>query len=73
MAEEKQENKTEQKEQKKDASPAGTPAAEKGRKKLSKMTLSEVDNALKAAKDSMGGGKSRYMEHLEQRKKELQK
>ncbi|MBN2190688.1 MAG: hypothetical protein JW728_05705 [Candidatus Aureabacteria bacterium] len=71
MAEEKQENKTEQK---KDASPAGeAPAAGKGRKKLSKMTLNEVESALKAAKDSMGGGKSKYIEHLEQRKKELQK
>ncbi|MDD5643902.1 MAG: hypothetical protein PHO00_00420 [bacterium] len=72
MAEDKQEKKNEPKEQKKDEVPAGAPA-EKGRKKLSKMTLNEVEDALKTAKNSMGGGKSKYIEHLEQRKKELGK
>ncbi len=42
------------------------------KKKISKMTLTEVEEALKRAVQDMGGSSSRYIEHLNSRKKELE-
>ena len=42
------------------------------KKKISKMTLPEVEEALKKAVQEMGGSSSKYIEHLNNRKKELE-
>lgn len=45
----------------------------KKNKKISKMNTSEIDAALKKAQESMNGDKSKYVQHLTQRKAELSK
>ena len=55
-------------ESKKETSPA--PATERG-KKINTLVLAEVEAALKAAKEKMGGFHSHYAKHLLLRKKEL--
>lgn len=40
-------------------------------KKISRMTLAEIDQKLKAAQESMGGFQSDFARHLLARKKEL--
>ena len=45
---------------------------EKKNKKVNKMTLSEVDAALKRTEETMGGLTSRYAHALQARKTELQ-
>lgn len=42
------------------------------KKKISKMTLAEVEEALKKAVQDMGGSSSKYIAHLNNRKKELE-
>lgn len=44
---------------------------EKKNKKISKMTLAEIDSAVKKAAEAMNGQTSLYIKHLNQRKEEL--
>jgi len=44
---------------------------EKKNKKISKMTLAEIDSAVKRAAEAMNGQTSLYIKHLNQRKEEL--
>ena len=46
---------------------------EKKRKKISRMTLAEVEAQLKTAKEKMGAFQSSFAQHLLARKKELTK
>lgn len=46
---------------------------EKKRKKISRMTLAEVEAELKIAKEKMGAFQSSFAQHLLARKKELTK
>ncbi len=75
MAEEKKEAKEtkEVKEKPKEtpASQAETKAPGAKRKKLSCLSLSEVEAALKSAQEKMGGFHSQYVQHLLLRKKAL--
>lgn len=45
---------------------------EKKNKKVNKMTLAEVESALKKTEENMGGLTSRYAQALQARKSELQ-
>ncbi len=45
---------------------------EKKNKKISKMNVSELDTALKKAKENNNTDTSRYVMHLSRRKEELQ-
>jgi|GEM_PF-2586279 len=40
-------------------------------KKISKMTVSEIDSAIKKSIESMNGESSQYIRHLRERKEEL--
>ncbi|WCL49877.1 hypothetical protein [Leptospira sp. GIMC2001] len=44
---------------------------EKKNKKISKMTIEEIESALKKNAEAMNGDNSLYMRHLRQRKEEL--
>ncbi len=44
---------------------------EKKNKKISKMTLSEIEEAIRKATESMNGSTALYIQHLKQRKEEL--
>jgi|JI9StandDraft_1071089.scaffolds.fasta_scaffold599382_2 hypothetical protein len=46
-------------------------ATEKKNKKISKMTIDEIDASIKKAAESMNGQTSLYIKHLNQRKEEL--
>lgn len=45
---------------------------EKKNKKISKMTLSEIETAIKKATETMNGSTALYVKHLNQRKAELE-
>ncbi|MBE7412352.1 MAG: hypothetical protein L6Q54_11335 [Leptospiraceae bacterium] len=45
----------------------------KKNKKISKMSIQEIDSALKKSTETMVGEKSKYVQHLVQRKAELSK
>ncbi len=59
----------EAKEEKKEEAPQ--PGSSEKRKKVTKMTLAEVEKELKSTQEKMGGFQSRYSLHLLLRKKEL--
>ncbi|WP_167884123.1 hypothetical protein [Leptospira idonii] len=44
---------------------------EKKNKKISKMTIDEIDQAIKKSVESMNGQSSLYVRHLRERKEEL--
>jgi hypothetical protein len=44
---------------------------EKKNKKISKMTIDEIESAIKKAAEAMNGQTSLYIKHLNQRKEEL--
>lgn len=44
---------------------------EKKNKKISKMTLEEIESTIKKATESMNGSTAQYIKHLNQRKEEL--
>ncbi|MCC5813624.1 MAG: hypothetical protein JJT78_02630 [Leptospira sp.] len=44
---------------------------EKKNKKISKMTLDEIETAIKKATEAMNGSTALYVKHLNQRKQEL--
>jgi hypothetical protein len=46
-------------------------AKERKNKKISRMTISEIDAKIADVRKSMGGDSSRYMEHLISRKEVL--
>ena len=60
-------------EKKSEAKPAEAPKGEGGEKlrKVSRMTLAEVETELKAVKEKMGGFQSSFARHLLARKSEL--
>jgi len=70
VAELKEPKKDEEKttEDKKEKTESPTP---KKKKKINKMTLSEIETKLKEVDDKMGGLNSKYAQHLIQRKKSL--
>jgi hypothetical protein len=45
---------------------------EKKNKKISKMSLEEIESAIKKSTETMNGSTSLYVKHLKQRKEELQ-
>ena len=64
----KKEEKPEEKEEAKPKAPHG-----KERKKISRMTLDELEKELKTVQEKMGGFRSDFARHLLARKKELTK
>jgi len=52
---------------------AAVEVAEQKSKKISKMTLAEVETAYKKSTESMNGENSKYIQHLKARKEELSK
>lgn len=45
---------------------------EKKNKKISKMTIDEIETAIKKSTESMNGSTALYLKHLNQRKQELE-
>lgn len=66
---EKEEKPTEQTEEKKPQAAEKSP--EKKHRKISRMTLTQVDSELKKVKEKMGANQSSFARHLLARKKEL--
>lgn len=75
QAEKSAEKKEKQAEPEKKAEKQEQPSAEKlqgkKRRKISRMTLAEVESELKAVQEKMGSVQSRFARHLLARKKEL--
>ncbi len=69
--EEKAEKKEEAKKPEAEKKAEATPGSAEKHKKVSKMTIAEVEKALKETQTKMGGFHSRYSLHLLLRKKEL--